>query len=285
MTEARRRSRRPAPTGKLITGDCIVGMQAQPAGTVDLAFADPPFNIGYKYDEYDDKRTEEDYLKWAQEWLTEVFRVLRPHGSFWMAIGPKYVSELDVIAKGVGFKQRAHVAWYYTFGVNCTKTFTPSKTHLLYYTKAKTKFTFNADEVRTPSARQTEYADPRANPDGRLPDDTWILRPQEVPAAFKASEDCWHIPRIAGTFKQRAEGAANQMPEQVLGRIIRACSNAGELVLDPFAGTATTLAVAKKLGRQYIGFELSETYAANGRNRVDAAHVGQPLDGPLPQGG
>jgi site-specific DNA-methyltransferase (adenine-specific) len=69
------------------------------------------------------------------------------------------------------------------------------------------------------------------------------------------------------------------MPEQLLGRIIRACSNAGELVLDPFSGSATTLAVAKKLGRKYVGFDLSEEYVRLGRARLAAIVAGDPLDG------
>lgn len=270
---------------RLEVGDCVAGMDEIPAKSVNLAFADPPFNIGYEYDVYEDRRDVTDYLQWSEQWMTAVRRCLKPRGTFWLAIGPKYVSELDIVAKSLGFFQRAHVVWHYTFGVNCRKVFTPSKTHLLYYTMRKTQFTFNADAVRVPSARQTEYQDSRANPDGRLPDDTWILRPQEVPEAFRAEEDTWHIPRIAGTFRQREEGAANQMPEQLLGRVIRACSHEGDVVLDPFSGTATTLAVAKKLGRHYIGFEISKDYARKGRDRIKAARKGQPLDGPIPQGG
>ncbi len=76
------------------------------------------------------------------------------------------------------------------------------------------------------------------------------------------------------------------MPEQLLGRIIRACSNPGEIVLDPFGGSGTTLAVAKKLDRRFLGFELSPEYAAAIRNRLDAVKPGQPLDGsPEPTAG
>ena len=119
-----------------------------------------------------------------------------------------------------------------------------------------------------PSARQLVYADRRANPTGRLPDDTWILRPQDLPEGFQPDEDTWYFPRVCGTFKERAGWHGCQMPEQLLGRIIRACSNEGELVLDPFAGSGTTLAVAKKLGRRFLGFELSPQYAKAGREAV-----------------
>jgi site-specific DNA-methyltransferase (adenine-specific) len=177
------------------------------------------------------------------------------------------------------------VIWYYTFGVNSTRKYTRSHAHLLYFTKCKTVFTFNVNDCRVPSARAMVYNDKRANPDGRLPDDTWIIRPQELDQdAFPEFGDTWHIPRIAGTFNQRIEGAPNQMPEQLLGRIIRHCSAEGEIVMDPFLGTGTTCAVAKKLGRGYVGIEQSKTFLDGARRRIRACKAGDPLDGPIPQG-
>ena len=123
------------------------------------------------------------------------------------------------------------------------------------------------------------YGDRRANPQGRLPDDTWILRPQDVPEGFQAGEDTWYFPRVAGTFKERSGWHGCQMPEQLLGRIIRACSEPGEVVLDPFAGSGTTLAVAKKLKRKYLGYELSPEYADRIRDRLKSIQPGDPLEG------
>jgi site-specific DNA-methyltransferase (adenine-specific) len=174
---------------------------------------------------------------------------------------------------------RSWVIWYYTFGVNCTRKFNRSHAHLFYFVKDSKRFTFEDEAIRVPSARQLVYDDARANPRGRLPDDTWILRPQDVPGGFAADGDTWYFPRVCGTFKERAGWHGCQMPEQLLGRIIRACSRPGEVVLDPFAGSGTTLVVAKKLGRRYLGFELSPDYAAQVRARLDAATVGQSLEG------
>jgi site-specific DNA-methyltransferase (adenine-specific) len=84
---------------------------------------------------------------------------------------------------------------------------------------------------------------------------------------------------VCGTFKERSGWHGCQMPEQLLGRIIRACSNEGDLVLDPFGGSGTTLAVAKKLGRSFLGLELSEQYAARIKERLAGIEVGDPLDG------
>jgi site-specific DNA-methyltransferase (adenine-specific) len=89
---------------------------------------------------------------------------------------------------------------------------------------------------------------------------------------------------VAGTFKERSGFHGCQMPEQLLGRIIKFSSNAGDLVLDPFTGSGTTLTVAKKLGRKWLGFELSKQYAAKASKRIDQAKVGEALSGsPEPQ--
>ncbi len=251
------------------------------AESVHLAFADPPFNIGYEYDTYDDRRARAEYLDWSRRWMAAVYRVLRPDGTFWLAIGDEYAAELKLIAlNDVGFHCRSWVIWYYTFGVHCERKFTRSHAHLFHFVKDAEKFTFNTDAIRVPSARQLVYADKRANPKGRVPDDTWILRPQDVPDGFRADGDTWHFSRVCGTFKERQGWHGCQMPEQLLGRIIRACSNDGDLVLDPFAGSGTTLVVAKKLGRGTLGFELSEQYAASAATRLTKAVEGDRLAGP-----
>jgi len=270
----------------LIFGDCLEKMREMDDESVHLAFADPPFNVGFDYgDEYDDNLSASEYSRWSRDWIEQVHRVLHRHGAFWLAIGDEWAADLVCCARSLGFHQRSWVVWYYTFGVNSPSKYTRSHAHMLYFTKTKTKYTFNRDAARVPSARALVYNDKRANPKGRLPDDTWILRPQDLSQeAFPEFGDTWHIPRIAGTFSQRIEDAPNQMPEQLLGRIIRHCSNEGEIVMDPFAGTGTTCAVAKKLGRQYLGYEQSQLFLDGARRRVRACRQGDPLDGPIPQG-
>jgi len=261
--------------------DCVAGLQALSAGSIDLAFADPPFNIGYEYDVYEDRQSYEAYLDWSRQWMGGVARALKDTGTFWLAIGDEYAAELKLVARDLGLSCRSWVVWYYTFGVNCTRKFSRSHAHLFHFVKNAREFTFNQDdpEVRIPSARQLVYADARANPKGRLPDDTWILRPQDLPDGFQAGDDTWYFPRVAGTFKERAGHAGSQMPEQLLARVIRSCSNEGEVVLDPFGGSGTTLAVAKKLNRRYVGFEMSASYAVKIEERLAAIQPGDPLDG------
>ena len=261
--------------------DCVAGMAEMDPASVDLAFADPPFNIGYKYDVYDDAKEAEHYLDWSRQWIEAVHRVLKPNGTFWLAIGDEFAAELKIASQKLGFKCRSWVIWYYTFGVNCTTKFNRSHAHLFHFVKNPKQFTFNSQDitVRVPSARQLVYADGRANPDGKLPDDTWILRPQDVRNGFGEMDHTWYFPRVAGTFKERAGFHGCQMPEQLLGRIIRFCSNSDDLVLDPFSGSATTLAAAKKLGRRWIGFDLSADYVKRGTARIAAAEVGEALEG------
>ena len=263
----------------VVNEDCLAGLAKLDAGSVDLVFADPPFNIGYDYDAYDDRRREDEYLAWSEKWGAAVFRVLKPTGTFWLAIGDDFAAELKVAFKKLGFTCRSWVIWYYTFGVNCTRKFSRSHTHLFHFVKDPKSFTFNADAIKVPSARQLVYADARANPRGRLPDDTWILRPQDLPDGFDGSEDTWYFPRVCGTFRERAGFHGCQMPERLLARIIEVSSNPGELVVDPFAGSGSTLVVAKKLGRRCLGFELSEKYVAEVRGRLERTSEGQPLDG------
>jgi site-specific DNA-methyltransferase (adenine-specific) len=260
-------------------GDCITGLAQLDPGCVDLVFADPPFNIGYEYDVYHDKRAAKDYLAWSERWGAQVVRILKPTGAFWLAIGDDYAAELKIMFQRLGLTCRSWVIWYYTFGVNCKKKFSRSHTHLFHFVRDAEQFTFNDEPIRVPSARQLVYADQRADPKGRLPDDTWILRPQDLPDGFQPDEDTWYIPRVCGTFKERAGFHGCQMPERLLGRIIEVSSNPGELVLDPFAGSGSTLIVAKKLGRHYLGYEFSENYHQQVSARLAAVKVGQALDG------
>ena len=132
-------------------------------------------------------------------------------------------------------------------------------------------------------ARQTTYADARANPKGKLPDDTWYLRPQEVEkegiAGFLGpDEDTWYLSRLCGTFKERLGWHPCQLPEALLERVIKVSSNEGDVVFDPFVGSGTTLAVAARLKRDWLGCEMSEEYAAKATERIEyAATTGEAV--------
>lgn len=227
---------------KVYLGDCIKIMKEFSPNSVDLVFADPPFNIGIKYDKYNDNLSYDEYYKWSEDWIAEIYRILKKNGSIYIAIGDEFAAEINIILKRTGFYFRNWIIWYYTFGQNQRKKFNRAHTHIFYFTKDRDKFKFNSEAIRIPSARQLVYNDKRANPLGKVPDDVW------------------EFSRVCGTFKERLGEHPCQMPESLLERIIKTSSDVGDIVLDPFGGTGTTAAVAKRLKRDYITIEISENY-------------------------
>jgi len=249
----------------IIRGDCIEVLGRLKKPIADLIFADPPFNIGYKYDVYEDRRKYDEYYAWTEKWMTVCAeKALKPAGSFWVAIGDEYAAEVVTIArKAIEFELRNWVVWHYTFGQNTKAKFARSHTHLLYFTRPKAKIVFNREAVMVLSDRQKEYKDKRGMDFlGKVPDDVWT-----------------EFPRVCGTFGERQEWHPCQMPESLLARIIRACTKVGQTVLDPFAGSGTTLVVAKKLGRQFVGIELSNRYVKRIKQRLARATAGDDVSG------
>jgi len=236
---------------KIICGDCIEVLSKARKPFADLIFADPPFNIGYKYDKYYDKVKSKNYIAWTKDWMTVCKRVLKPDGSFYIAIGDEYAANVKTIADELGLFMRNWLIWHYTFGQQTRNKFARSHTHIFYFVNDKNNFTFNDHAVRVPSDRQLIYNDRRANPAGKMPNDVWN-----------------GYPRVCGTFKERAGWHPCQMPESLLKRIIAVSSNTGDCVLDPFSGSGTTAAVAYQLGRNYVGVEISEKYVENSNERL-----------------
>ncbi len=267
-------------TNQIIQGDSVTMLDGAPPGWVDLVFADPPFNIGYLYHGYNDERNDDDYLQFSTDWMKSVHRALKPTGSFYLAIGDDYAADLAVIARRkIGFHLRNWIIWHYTFGQQPKNKFARSHTHILYFTKDPKQFTFNADAIRVASARQTTYNDVRANPKGKLPDDVWYLRPPEAPEPlFDAACDTWNVSRVCGTFKEREGWHGCQMPMGVLDRIIKSSSNPGDIVLDPFNGSGTTVVSAALLGRRYVGIDQSEEYVGYAKKRLEHALEMATLD-------
>jgi len=274
------------PIGKVAVGDCLKKMAEWPDGCLDLVFADPPYNIGFKYDRYEDRRPGDDYVQWTQDWISQCARLLAPTGSMFVLIGDEYAAEtrlhLKTLEKEGRLAFRNWIVWHYTFGQNCRAKFNRAHAHLFYcvgsaalgkWKVSDPPFAFNKAAVAIPSARQTTYKDARANPTGKLPDDTWYLRPQEVEAEgieryFGPDEDVWYLSRVCGTFKERLGWHPCQLPEAMLERIVKLASHEGDVVFDPFVGSGTTLAVAARLGRRWLGCELSGDYAKKARERI-----------------
>jgi len=242
----------PELLNKIICGDCIEVLGKIREPFADLVFADPPFNIGYQYDRHDDNMERQDYIDWTRKWMAVCKTVLKPHGSFYIAIGDDYAANVKVIADELGLFMRNWIIWHYTFGQQTKNKFARSHTHIFYFVKDEKRFTFNDHAVRVPSDRQLIYNDRRANPKGKMPNDVWD-----------------EFSRVCGTFKERQGWHPCQMPESLLTRIIVASSNPGDCVLDPFSGSGTTAAAAYQLGRDYVGIDVSEEYVSNANERLE----------------
>ena len=289
------RRRKTLPTHKITHGDCLKAMASWPKQSIDLIFADPPYNIGYKYDQYDDNRTGDDFVQWTEDWISACADLLKPTGSLYVLIGDEYAAETRMHLKRLEADGklvfRNWILWHYTFGQNCRAKFNRSHAHLFYcvgsaalkqWKVSNPPFTLNKQVIAIPSARQTTYGDRRANPNGKMPDDTWYLRPQEAFDAgenyFDPESDTWTMSRLCGTFKERQGWHPCQLPEALLERIIKLSSNEGDVVFDPFTGSGTTLAVSARLKRQWLGCELSKDYAASATNRIKhAQETGEKL--------
>ncbi|QDU70352.1 DNA adenine methyltransferase YhdJ [Mucisphaera calidilacus] len=297
------------PRNHLAHADCLEAMASWPEDVIDLIFADPPYNIGFDYDgHYHDKLTDDEYVDWTCRWIDACARLLKPTGSFYVLIGDEYAAECRVHLKKLQREGqllfRNWIVWHYTFGQRCKVKFNRSHAHLFYCVGSasvgrqgkpradlarRRSFTFNHEAIAVPSARQTTYKDKRANPAGKLPDDTWYLknypdtanwyvRPQEASedaggGYFEPDLDTWYQSRLCGTFKERRGWHPCQLPEALLERIVKVSSNPGDLVFDPFVGSGTTLAVARRLGRDYLGCEQSEAYAEQALERIEGEAV------------
>lgn len=235
---------------KIHCGSCIDLLRSSDGISPELIFADPPFNIGYEYETYQDSLEYDHYVAWTKEWMTACYEVLADNGSFYIAIGDEYAAEVKMIARELGLDTRNWIIWSYGFGQNTVKKFGRSHTHIFYFVKDPKNFIFNDEDIRVPSARQLLYNDKRADSRGRIPD------------------DIWRFPRVCGTFKERVGWHTCQMPLKLMARIIKASSNPGGLVMDPFSGSGSTLVAAAVLGRQYLGFDIDPKYAELGQQRI-----------------
>ena len=236
---------------KIVAGDCIELLSKAAEPFADLVFADPPFNIGYQYDKYHDKVEKNNYLAWTKDWMAACVRVLKPHGSFYIAIGDEYAAHVRLIGEELGLTLRNWIIWHYTFGQQTKFKFARSHAHIFYFVHDAKACVFNDLAVRLPSDRQLIYNDKRSNATGKIPNDVWS-----------------DYSRVCGTFNEREGWHPCQMPELLLGRIIASSTQPGDLVLDPFNGSGTTAAAAMQLGREYCGIDISEDYVRNTHERL-----------------
>jgi adenine-specific DNA-methyltransferase len=228
---------------KIIHGDALEVLQTQVVdNSVDLFFADPPYNIGKNFNGHIEKwPTEEAYLEWCYEWLDLCIKKLKPNGSFYVMTATQFMPFFDIyLRKKLDILSR--VVWSYdSSGVQAKKYFGSMYEPILYCVKDKDNYTFNASDIlveaKTGSKRKLiDYR--KAVPK--------IYNTEKVPG------NVWDFARVRYRMDEY-ENHPTQKPISLLERIIKASSNEGDLVLDPFSGTFTTCAVAKELNRNCIG--------------------------------
>jgi site-specific DNA-methyltransferase (adenine-specific) len=251
------KSKPPDRTWRIILGDCTQEMRRMNAGTVQLIFADPPYNIGVDYGRgaRADRLADDDYLAWCKEWIDGSVRLLTEDGSLWVMINDEYADHFGLLLRNAGLHRRAWIKWYESFGVNCTNNFNRCSRHIFYCVKNLRRFVFNADAVSRPSDRQRIYADKRAARHGKLWDNVWC------------------IPRLVENSKERLPDFPTQLPLALVCPIVLCASNRGDLVLDPFSGSGTTGVAAVEHGRRFTGIERLPRFAALSKRRIVATSV------------
>ncbi len=256
------------PEARVYVGDCRELLGAIPEcaeGSVDLVFADPPFNWNRAYDEWDDRMADDEYLQFTRDWLDLCIAALKPTGSMWVNIPDDWAAEIVVHLKSRGLSMVNWNIWHYRFGQNTTGRFINSKVHVLYFARDPLNRTWNADEILEPSDRATTYFDPRT-----------MSKKDGMPAGMRVPLDVWYGKfwgRIQGNNKERRAKHDNQLPEVYLERVIRCSSNEGDLVLDPFLGSGTTGVIAHALKRRFIGTEFSKANATSSFERMKAGPI------------
>lgn len=250
------------PETNVHVGNCLDVLPGIAEDSVDLVFADPPFNQGVEYDRWDDDMSKEDYLSFTHEWIDSCLRVLAPHGSIWINVPDDVAADIVMYLKSRGLYMVNWCIWHFRFGQCRRGNFIVSKTHVLYFVKDLASRIWNPDAILEPSDRASIYNDHRTQetrtPGLRVPLDVWYGQ---------------YWGRIQGNNRERRPNHNNQIPEVYLQRVIKACSNEGDLVLDPFLGSGTTCTVARALNRRSIGIELSEAYAQSAFRRIKAGPV------------
>lgn len=247
--------------GLIYCTDCLSSLKKIDDSVINLTVTSPPYNIGKAYETRLDVK---DYIKWCESWIDEIYRVTKEYGSFWLNIG---YFELEGKAKAlpiayllwdkIKFYLIQEIVWNYGAGVAGRQFFSPRNEKILWYVKSKDNYTFNLDDVRDKNVKypnQKKNGKLKCNPLGKNPTDVWQIA--KVTSGANRSS------------KERTPHPA-QFPLAMIDRIIKAGSNEGDLILDPFIGSGTTAIVAMNNNRKFIGFEISEDYCKLAADRIE----------------
>lgn len=225
--------------------------------SVDLIFLDPPYNIGKRFSNFYDKwESDEEYAKWAYKWLNECIRILKPNGTLYVMASTQAMPYFDLYLRNK-LTILSRIVWHYdSSGVQATKYFGSMYEPILHCVKDKNSYVFNSDNIKieAKTGAQRKLIDYR----------------KAVPTPYsteKVPGNTWYFSRVRYRMEEY-ENHPSQKPESLLERIILASSNQGDIILDPFAGTFTVGAVAKRFGRSSISIESQEEYLKIGLRRV-----------------
>ncbi len=246
------------PHGTLFVGDCIAWLESLPSESVDLVVADPPYNIGKAdWDEFD---SHDAYIEWSLRWIGAAARALKPHGSLYVCGFSEILADLRRPAARF-FARCKWLVWFYKNKANLTNDWGRSHESILHYRKS-TKFTFNVDKVRVPYGNHTlKYpVHPQAASSqyggGNARREKWQPHPDGA-----KPKDVFELPVTSNGMAEKTPHPT-QKPEELVRRLILASSNEGELVVDPFAGSGTTLVCAEQLKRRWLGCEINPEYCS-----------------------
>ena len=244
-------------------GDCLEMMGQLQAETIDLTVTSPPYNIGKVYEKI---LSLNECLDWCESWISQIHRITNPGGTFWLNLGYVGISKK---AKAIplpyllwdrsAFFMVQEVVWHYGAGVAASKFYSPRNEKFIWYVKDPNDYVFNLDDVRDPNVKypnQKKNGKLKCNTIGKNPTDVWLF-PKVTSGQNRSS-------------KERTPHPA-QFPFVVIDRIIKASSNQGDLVLDPFLGSGTTIEAALANDRAAIGIEIKEEYVEIAVKRIESA--------------
>ena len=249
----------------LYRGDCIDVLDTRiPDESVDLVFADPPYNLGKSFGTFRDKwPSDEAYAAWCYRWLTLCLAKLKPSGCLYVMTSTQAMPYLDLWLRA-RCSVLSRIVWHYdSSGVQARRHFGSLYEPILFCVKDAKNYTFNGDDIEVEA---------RTGAVRRLVDHR-----KATPAVYKSTKvpgNVWYFPRVRFRMPEYEEHPS-QKPESLLERIIKASSRRGDLVVDPFAGSFTTCAVAKRLGRRSVGIESQEEYVKVGLRRLSLARETQ----------
>lgn len=225
--------------------------------SIDLIFVDPPYNIGKDFNGRIDKwETDQEYLEWCYKWIDLCLLKLKDNGSFYVMTSTQFIPYFDLYLRNK-ISILSRIVWSYdSSGVQAKNYFGSMYEPILFCVKDSKNYTFNSDDilVEAKTGAKRKLIDYRKNP------------PQPYNTE-KVPGNVWDYSRVRYRMAEY-ENHPTQKPIALLERIIKASSNEGDTVLDPFSGTFTTSFVAKSLRRNSIGIEIDEDYTKIGVRRV-----------------